>query len=227
MPDNIYIPLAYYHIIKEGESIFDRVERVYYSTYTDVPALYAFTEEPEFEYLRLLSFDSVSFKTRGALGLSAFKNYLYERDYSGVNLLRGERTFVVFEDKTFLAAKSAMSQRMWYMERIFPALYVLLEFIAALIPFILIQLRKRELALMHAQGAAKRTAFSSVFWEQFMLCIPGVALGIAAHAAIFGAPAETGRSLGLLFTLLWLLGAGVSAIILNRGSVREILRAEE
>ena len=227
LKDNIYVPLAFYRLIKEGESIFDRNERVYYSRYTDIPVQYAFTEEPEFDYLRQLTFDSVSFKTRGAAGLAEFKDFLYERDYSGVNLLRGERTFVVFEDKTFLAAKSAMSQRMWYMERIYPALYALLEFMAALIPLILIQLRRRELALMRAQGAAKHTAFLSIFWEQVMLCVPGVAIGIAAHAAILGSSAGTGRNLALLFTLLWLLGAAVSAVVLNRGSVRKILKAEE
>lgn len=120
-----------------------------------------------------------------------------------------------------------MSQRLWYMQRIFPALYILLELLAALIPFIIVRLRKRESALMRAQGAAKHTAIFSLFWEQVMLCVPGMIIGAGVWLAAPGTPTRTGAVLTTLFTLLWLLGSGASAMSLSRGSVRTILRAEE
>ena len=227
--DNIYSPLCGYSVTYTSTQTVSGNEGYYIGSmeYLYLPSSYIFDPDPTLEQLRKLSFESADLSMTGASGLDEFKDFLYDRGYSEVNTIRDIRSFVVIEDKTFLATERAMAQRLWYMERIFPALYALLELLALLIPFILIQARKRESALMRVQGAAKRTAFFSVFWEQAMLCIPGVAIGMGVWVALFGAPAAAGRDLALLFALLWLLGAAVSAASLNRGSVRSILRAEE
>ena len=225
--DNIYVPLSAYHLVYFSSEVTNPAKNTYVLTYNDIPASYVFDPEAEEDFLQQLTFGSASFKMRGADGLNAFKDFLFDRGYSEVKTAREIRSFITIEDKTFQAAERAMSQRLWYMQKIFPALYVLLELLAALIPFILVQLRKRESALMRVQGAAKRSAFFSVFWEQAMLCVPGVIVGAGIWLAAFGTPARLGVDLAMLFALFWLAGTGISAFSLNRGSVRTILKAEE
>ena len=227
--DNIYVPLSSYHNIEIAVRTtgVNRRNLTYNYMYEDVPSAYIFSEDPDPDLLRKLSFSSVGFTMRGASGLEAFKDFLYSRGYSEVTKTRTIRSYITIEDKTFIASERAMAQRLWYMQKIFPALFILIELLAALIPFILIQLRKRESALMRAQGAAKHTAFFSIFWEQAILCLPGVIAGGGVWLAAAGAPARLGMALAAAFALLWLIGAGISAFALNRGSVRTILKAEE
>ena len=228
--DNIYVSLYGYYA-DYSNIHYSRgwgSEGDYYSyEYLYVPASYIYDPDPNPDQLRMLTFESASFQMRGASGLDDIKAFLYDRGYSEVNTIRDIRSFIVIEDKVFLVTERAMAQRLWYMQRVFPALFALLELLSLLIPFILIQLRKRESALMRAQGAAKRTVFLSFFWEQAMLCVPGVAVGVEAWLVIYGKPVELGRYLNLLFALLWMLGAAISAASLNRGSVRVTLRAVE
>ena len=220
--DNIYVPLSEYHLIRaDGNSASRTV------LYYDVPASYVYWSDPDPDLLRNLTFGSLSFKIQGAYDIDAFKEYLYRQGYSEVNKARSIRSFVTIEDKTYTAALRAMEQRWWYMQKIFPALYILLELMAALIPLILIRMRKRESALMRVQGAAKSTVFFSLFLEQAALCLPGTLIGAVIWLAVSGKASRLGLTLVLLFALLWLLGAGISAFLLNRGSVRSILKAEE
>ena len=222
--DNIYVPLYTYHSAQI--SIYSiRGERMV--RYTDTPISYIFSGQPDDVLLRGISVSSLGFTVRGAQNLSMLKEILYERGYSEVNTIRAVRSFVTIDDKVFLATQRAMSQRLWYMERIFPVLYTLVEILAVLTSFILIQLRKREAALMRSQGAGKATAILSVFWEQVILCLPGVIIGAGTWVLASGSATVSGVRLTALFALLWLASAGVSAFALNRGSVRVILKAEE
>ena len=221
--DNIYVPLNEY---RWTYFVTTYARRQYTTWYYDIPYSYIHDPDADKDLLRRLSFGSAEFKMRGAEGLKSFKEFLYDQGYSEVNKTRLIRSFITIEDKTFLAAQRAMTQRLWYMQKVFPALYVLLELLAALIPFILIKLRKREAALMRAQGAARHTAFFSLFLEQVMLCLPGALLGMGIWLAVFGKATAAGLILGFIFVLFWLLGAGISAFTLNQ-SPAKILRAEE
>lgn len=231
--DNIYVPLSEYSLrysVSESDSMKGPGgEEVMYMKRTiyDIPASYVFDPEADEDLMRYLTFGSLSFRMKGAAGLTAFKDFLYDQGYSEVNLIRTLRRFITIEDKTFLTTERTMSQRLWYMQKTFPVLFVLLELMAALIPFILIKLRKRESAMMRVMGAAKSTAFMSLFLEQVILCLPGVAAGAGVWLLTGGVPDVNGLYLAVLFGLLWLIGTGVSAFSLNRGSVRTILRAAE
>jgi len=178
-------------------------------------------------FLRKLTFNSAGFKMQGAEDLSAFKDFLHDSGYSEVNNPRTIRNYITIEDKTFLTAQRAMSQRLWYMQKLFPALYILLELLAFLIPFILIRLRRRESALMRAQGASKHTAFSCLFTEQMILCLTGAIVGAGIWYSVFRSATGQGFLLASIFTLLWLAGTGAAAFSLNPGSIRNTLKAAE
>ncbi len=168
------------------------------------------------------SFSGASFQLTDSSVLSDFKEFLAERGYSEVSRIGILRNFITIEDKSYLSTMSAMTQRIWYMEHTFPVIYLLVELLAALVPCILLQLRRRELAIMRSQGASKRTAFFSLFTEQLMLAPVGAILGIL----LGGVPKNGGLWLVFAFVVFWLLGSALSLWKLNRSSVRSILKSE-
>ena len=224
--DNIYVPLYTYHSTMQLSMSATKLGDINVK-YKYTPVSYIFSEQPEASLLRELSVNSLGFTVRGADNLTMLKEFLYERGYSEVNTTRAIRSFVTIDDKVFLATQRAMSQRLWYMEKIFPVLYALVEILAILTPLILVQMRKREAALMRSQGAGKATAFLSVFWEQALLCLTGVTVGAVVWLLAVGNEAILGLYLTGLFALLWLTGACISAFLINSGSVRAMLKSEE
>jgi len=99
--------------------------------------------------------------------------------------------------------------------------------LGGLIPFILIQLRKQEIAIMHSLGTSKITAFLSFFIEQAALCITGSVAGIAIWKLLVRENVFLSLKLFCLFMLCWFIGASVSLRIINSHAVQAILRAEE
>jgi ABC-type lipoprotein release transport system permease subunit len=173
------------------------------------------------------TFDSLHFKVISGEKLPDLKEYLSREGYSQVNKISLFRSFIVIEDKEFLTTKNAMSQRVLYIDRIFPTLYLLVELIAVLIPFLLIQLRKREIAMMRGQGTSKSISFLNVFLEQSVLVIVGGIVGTLISLLIFMRYNTTGFILTVIFATCWLIGAIISIMQINRCSVQSILKAEE
>jgi hypothetical protein len=176
---------------------------------------------------RSYTFDCVSFTLNDTGNLTAFKEYLSKAGYSEVNTLRKIRCFPVLEDHNFLTTQSSMIQRIWYIDHTFPVIYVAVELLAGLIPFILVRLRKREVAIMRSLGASYRTSFFSMFLEQAILCLAGSAAGIAVWLAANGTPSRLGTMLVVTFMICWLAGTAVSLWNMMVSAVRAILRAEE
>lgn len=202
--DNIYCPLRFYMS----------------------PSLLSDKASDE-DTLRDYSLSSVHFRLTGSEALSGLKDYLYGKGYSEVNKIRNIRSFITIEDKAFLTTKSAMTQRIWYIDRTFPVLYILIELLAGLIPYILIQLRKREIAIMRGQGTSKARTFFNIFIEQLMLNAAGAVPGILVSQVFFGKYGDIGFILTGVFILCWLAGTVISIHQINRCSVQSILKAEE
>lgn len=171
------------------------------------------------------SFTSALFELTSSSQLPEFKQYMWQSGFSPVNVPRSDRSYIVIDDSSFLATESSLSQRLWYMERIFPVLYVLTELLALVAAFMLIQIRKREFAAMRGMGARVSTAFMSFFIEQVLLCIFGAAIGLL-YCFASGSAGVAGITLFGLFILFWLLGSAIAAIKTNRASVISILRED-
>jgi hypothetical protein len=179
------------------------------------------------DLLREYTFDSLNFRLTSGEVLPNLKNYLFNKGYSEVNKIRQIRSFIIIEDKEYLNTKSALSQRILYIDRIFPALYILTEVIAALIPFLLTLLRKREIAIMRGQGTSKLTVFFNIFLEQAVLIVVGSVIGILVSLFLFMRYNTFGFVLTGIFAVCWLVGTIISVYQINRYSVQSILKAEE
>lgn len=177
--------------------------------------------------LQYYSFDSFHFRLTNGVVLPDLKDYLFDKGYSQIKKIREIRNFIVIEDKEYLTTKTAMNQRVIYMERIFPALYLIVVLIAGLIPFILIQFRKREIAMMRGQGTSKGISFLNIFLEQAVLVVIGGAIGTLISIFAFMKYNTLGIILTGIFVACWLVGAVISISQINRSSVQSILKAAE
>ncbi len=147
-----------------------------------------------------------------AAALSAVKDGLAELGCTEVEDANRARKPFVLEDGVFLAAKSSLEQRLWYMERLFPVLTVLTLLLAPLTAFFLLRGRRRELWLLHCQGCPGGRAFWSVTGEQLLLAPAGAALGLALSRALRFTDAAGGRR-ALLFLALWLAAALLAGLV--------------
>jgi len=177
--------------------------------------------------LQRLTFESASFTLKNTSALPDFKEYLYEAGYSEVNRVSMIRSFIIIEDSVYLSTESSLSQRLWYMERVFPVLYGLIELLALFISFILILLRKKEIAVMRGMGASKAVSFLSLFNEQLMLCLIGSLTGLVLCVFILKIYSGLSHLLCAIFGLCWIAGAAISAARINHCTVMSILRDEE
>lgn len=200
--DNIYLPLRY-----------------------TVPVEIFFEESQE--RLSYYSFESMRFTVPNGAKLDAFKQYLIEKGYSEVGKVRQKRLFIMLEDKEFLRSISAMTQRIGYMNVTFPLIYAIGLALGGLIPYILIQLRKREIAVMRAQGASKGRALMSMLIEQVLLSAVGLVLGLGVWALLGNSLSILGFILTAAYFAAWLIGTFKSIKKINDCTVQSILKAEE
>lgn len=178
-------------------------------------------------WMYYISFDSAVFKLPVGKNLSTFKDYLKGKGYSEVNQAGQKRSFIVLEDKSFLDTENALAQKLWYMNYIFPCLYLVIEVLAVYISFLLIQIRKKEIAIMRGMGASKKVTFFSVFIEQMVLCIGGAVVGIGLWRGMNTLHSTVGIWLSIVFIFGYLIGTALSIWQINRCSVMGMLRAEE
>lgn len=155
-----------------------------------------------------------TFRIPSCADLTDIKQALYDKGLSAVGRIRSIRNFVLINDASYLATERAATQRLWYMQHLFPVVYAIALGLGYLIAHLQGQSRKKELRTMRSVGASGGTAFWSLYWEQLLLALLGAALGAGLCLAL-GWSTELGLLLTAAFTVLWLLGALLSLIKAN------------
>ena len=186
-----------------------------------------FSDDAEVQkWLGYWSFYSMSFTVPDATTLTGFKQMMLESNFSEPSAYRQNRSFVILQDKSFLATVGTIKQQIEYIGVLYPVLYGLTFIVGLVAAYLLILSRKRELAIMRGLGAGRRRAFMSLFWEQAALCTAGCALGLGAAAAL-GTLTAGGAGLAGIFALCWFIGSCAAAVGMNGPAVLGILREEE
>ena len=150
-----------------------------------------------------------------AAELDGLKQALAELGLSEVGDTSGSRKPFLLEDQVFLATKRSIEQRLWYMERIFPAVAALVLLLALILSVLQLLARRRELWLMHCTGTGRARSFASLFTEQAALSLLGLAagLGLCLYRRLYN---PVGAAQALVFGALWLLGSALTALYLIR-----------
>lgn len=166
------------------------------------------------------AYSGLTFRIPSCAKLTDIKQALYDKGLSAVGNILDIRNFVLINDAAYLTTERAATQRLWYMQHLFPVVYAIALGLGYLIAYLQGQSRKKELRTMRSVGASGGTAFWSLYWEQLLLALLGVALGAGLCLAL-GWSTELGLLLTAAFAALWLLGALVS---LSRANGRHILK---
>lgn len=147
--------------------------------------------------------------------LANIKQSLYESGLAQVRQIRTVRSFIVFNDSSYLQADRSASQRLEYIGSLFPFIYVMAILLSFVISFLFTSMRRREYKIMHSLGQKEASVFASFFLEQLFLsavCLSftlPVALLLQRNCAI----------LIILFALFWLLGCAFSLFHIKRKSI--------
>lgn len=166
------------------------------------------------------AYSGLTFRIPSCAKLTDIKQVLYDKGLSAVGNILNIRNFVLINDASYLTTERVATQRLWYMQHLFPVVYAIALGLGYLIAYLQGQSRKKELRTMRSVGASGRTAFWSLYWEQLMLALLGAALGAGLCLAL-GWSTELGLLLTAAFAALWLLGALVS---LSWANGRHILK---
>lgn len=169
--------------------------------------------------LQFLTLDSVVFRLDSCASLPEVRQSFSAQGFSEANHAAIIRTFVVLEDASYIATEKSVSQRLWYMERLFPVIFVLTELLAFVLALIQIQMRRKEQRIMRSVGASAATTFLSLFLEQALLCLLGIGIGVGV--CLLSVWTAEGLLLTAGFALCWLLGAAFAGM---RGSCGRLLR---
>ena len=170
--------------------------------------------------------DSLRFHVKDAKNLRNVKDFLAELGLSQKGQYGEIRKTVVLEDMDYQKSMLQLSERLQYLDLLYPALLALSAAISFALSYLLVLGRKQEMAMMRGMGSGAARAFFSLFAEQVFLCLAGGG-GFLLLWRVFRP--VTGEILagGLAVMLCYLAGAAVSAAWMNRGKAAVILSEKE
>jgi ABC-type lipoprotein release transport system permease subunit len=172
-------------------------------------------------------FNSTSFTLADSRNLIDLKVYLSDYGYSEVHNVSSVRLFLILRDASFNNTVASIKQQIRYINILYPFLYVLVGIIAVAVAYLLIISRKDEFAIMRGLGATRFFSFSSFFFEQVMLCLFGIFIGVGVWWMIEGIPSSTHLILLSGFTISYFLGCAISITKMNSSRVLTILLDRE
>jgi hypothetical protein len=184
-------------------------------TYTGIPN----------EYLAE-SVDAATIIPEDARELDALRDYLEEKGYSQVGIIRSNRLAVVIEDKALADGLLSIQQHLSFLNFIIPIMLLLSGVIAFILAYLLTRNRLPEFAVMRSLGSKKIQVYQAFFLEQFFLLLIGV-LPVAAILVVHQdwLPAVGGNL--ILFLAVYTLGIVIAIGSMGRSKVLDILFAKE
>ncbi|HWQ59272.1 MAG TPA: ABC transporter permease [Clostridia bacterium] len=170
---------------------------------------------------------SFSFTLQDPGELSAFKDYLVEKGFSAPKMRNGLGVFVIVEDSEFNDAVSALSQRIKYLQILYPVLLALVCALGLITGFLVVNSRREDIALMRGMGTPKRRIFATIFGEQFLLLVLGALPAAAAWLALADGTQQLATPGTFAFFVCYALSAAFSTALQNGKSALSILSEKE
>ncbi|HHY87674.1 MAG TPA: FtsX-like permease family protein [Chloroflexi bacterium] len=218
--DTVYAPLS---LVAVSSLVWADLDQ----PYTIPGTTWSFTPEQMNDVLVNTTFNSASFTLPDSRALEDFKDYLQDYGYSQVNQVSRVREFIVLKDAAFNSAVASVKQQISYINLLYPCLYALAGIIALVVSYLLVVSRKKEIATMRGLGGTHFCSFFSFFYEQSILCVLGLAVGLGLWRLAMQAPTELHLTLTAGFAICYFAGCSVSIMVMNRASVLTILQDKD
>lgn len=168
---------------------------------------------------QVVEFESASFLIQSG-HLEELKAFLAKEGFSQINRIGKQRQFIIISDASHLMTQASLTQRLNYMNVLYPVIYLITYLLALLIPFIMILVRRREITVMRQTGTQPLRVFASFFIELLLLGAIGVLAALALRRGLGLQILPAAVDLARNFYVLWLLSAGLSIVLLSKGPVR-------
>jgi ABC-type antimicrobial peptide transport system permease subunit len=113
------------------------------------------------------------------------------------------------------------------LEKMKPVIFVLSAAIGFIACMLFVRNRKPEFANMRSMGTSKGLVFMEAFFEQALLGVSGVVIGVCIYFILHGLEASLEVMDILTFFACYLAGASVAVINITRINVMKIMKAKE
>lgn len=184
------------------------------------------TKEEFDSYLaKIINFETVRFRLDSARNLQAFRDYLGEHNYSGVNNLRRNRTTIMLRDENFTETVNGIQRYLTFTGLLFPALLLVSGLLGFVVSWLMMNNRRMEFAIMRSMGAAKIRVFLSFFLEQGCLCLAGCLCGMVFLLLFAQGWIACLAALG--FLICYLAGCVVSVLVIGKVNLMTLLAERE
>jgi len=183
-------------------------------------------KDADADYIKNYYFRSFTFQLNNASHLTELKNFLKEKNYSLLHKANGNRLYPLFNDRNYIQTYSSLEQKYEYMGKLFPIIYLLMLILSIVVPVILVQMRKKDIAIMKGLGTSNITSFNNIFIEYMVTAGFGVILGVLLSLLLFHSMIKISIILILVCFLLWILSTSFSLLFLLQKRVMGVLHDE-
>lgn len=175
--------------------------------------------------------NSAGFRLQNTLRLLDFKSLLGKLNFlspyeTQATYALPDRLGFVINDRILVNAVSGVKGFIAFMTALYPVIYLLAAGIGFIVSYLLIRLRKPELALMRSLGASPGWCFANLFCEQVFLSLLGAVAGALLALLL---PGRAGLNVVAVcgYLAFYCVGAAMAIATINRENVMLIFTLKE
>ena len=158
------------------------------------------------------NYSSFTFNLRDSGRLDELRTALADAGFTWVHSGERSKNYAMIEDEVYLNTVHSMERQIQYVELLYDSLYLLAGVIGFVLAWLMIQSRRREIAVMRALGTQNGRIVGNFLAEQFLLMASGLAAGIPLCRLTGAAVSRTQITLTAAFLGVWTVSSLICLI---------------
>ena len=154
-----------------------------------------------------LPYASFTYALKDSADLDALRQALADTGFTWVHSGERNKPFALIEDEMYLSTVHSMERQIQYVTVLYDALYLLTGVIGLTLAWLLVQSRRREIAVMRALGTQPARLVLNFFAEQLILMTAGLGLGLLVCRLTGVSFSRTQLILTAAFLAVWCVSA--------------------
>jgi len=167
------------------------------------------------------------FTLRSTADLDLLRDVLEAVPFAEAGTRGDVREYALIDDADYVSAVQGMQRQIRYMNALFACLYVAVMLIGAVAAYLLQNSRKPEIALMRALGVGNTRIVITFLFEQLLLSVIGIGIGLLSWAATGGGINTLLRQLLVIYEFCWIVGSTLRLVRALRVKTQELLTEPE
>jgi cell division protein FtsX len=160
-----------------------------------------------------ITYSSFTFTLRDSDRLDELRQVLEDSDFTWARSPDRTKSFVKLEDEVYLNTTHSMERQIQYVSVLYDALYLLAGIIGFALAWLLVQSRRREIAVMRAMGTQPGRIVGNFLLEQLLLMAIGLGIGVGVSRLTGAALNKSQLLLTAAFLGVWTLSALICLIV--------------